>query len=383
MRRLLLCAGVACASTASAAADLDPGTLLVKSAEASRTSNYEGVVIYRGDERFEVLRVAHRFKDDSERERMVSLTGEPRQLLRIDNRLICILPKGRQMSIERPNLKGFLAQLTVERVEQLKAYYEFRSEGQGRIAGRLCNGVTVRPKDEFRYGYEVWTDQETGLPLKVSLTGPRGEVMEQVMFTEVAFPKSIPDDAFETEVDIRKFNLITSNLPKLDALPPPDQHGEPQVAFDKLPRGFKIISHDDRPLPEGNGNVEHLLLSDGLSSVSVFSTVQSREEAVFSGISHVGAVQAYGRVVGSFHVTIVGEVPGSALRLIGDNLRVPLPGPVSQGRSDNSAPAGGLPQPILLPNSQTVTPPVVIPGAIPGPVPAATRGSAPGTNPGR
>ncbi len=368
MRLWLLCAGLACAvpvAPIARAADvpetvtaIDPGMMLVRSAEASRTRNYQGVVIYRGDERFEVLRVQHRYKDDSERERLVSLTGEPRQLLRIDNRLICILPKGRSMSIDRPNLKGFLAQLTAERVGQLKAFYEFRSEGVGRIAGRACNGVSVRPKDKYRYGYEVWTDQETNLPLKISLTGPESEVLEQVMFTEVAFPKTIADEAFETEVDIRKFNLITRNLPKLDDVPTPDQHGEPQVAFGKLPPGFKIVSHDDRALPDGSGNVEHLLLSDGLSSVSVFSTVQSREEKVLQGVSHMGAVQAYGKVVGSFHVTIVGEVPGAAIKMIGDNLRVPLPGPVQDS---------GVVQPFDRPLTQTIISPQA-PAQTPAPV---------------
>lgn len=335
MRRWLFCAGVACTSQAAQAgtsadaapeAVVDAGSLLVQAAEASRTRNYQGVVIYRGDERFEVLRVQHRYKDDSERERMVSLTGDPRQLLRIDNRLISITPKGRSISAERPSLKGFLAQLTVERVEQLKAHYDFRSEGEGRIAGRPCNGVSVRPKDKYRYGYEVWTDQETRLPLKISLTGPRREVLEQVMFTEVAYPKSIPDEAFETEVDIRKFNLITRNLPKLDDVPAADPHGEPQVTLGKLPPGFKVVMHDDRLLPDGSGNVEHLLLSDGLSSISVFSTVRSQEAKGVNGPSHIGAVQAYGTVVGSFHVTIVGEVPGAAIKMIGDNLRVPIPG---------------------------------------------------------
>lgn len=334
MRRWLICAGVACtsqgglaAAAETTAAAVDAGTLLVQSAEATRTRNYQGVVIYRGDSRFEVLRVQHRYQNDSERERMVSLTGEPRQLVRIDNRLICILPKGGTMSAERPTLKGFLAQLTAERVEQLKAHYEFRSEGEARIADRVCDGVTVRPRDQYRYGYEVWTDRETRLPLKISLTGPNGQVLEQVMFTEVAFPQSIPDDAFETEVDVRKFNLVTRNLPKLDQLPPVDQHGEPQVTFDKLPPGFRIVSHDDRPLPDGSGNVEHLLLSDGLSSVSVFSTVRSREDKVLRGASHMGPVQAYGTVAGSFNVTVVGEVPGAAIRMIGENVRVPLPGP--------------------------------------------------------
>eukprot|EP00611_Tribonema_gayanum_P029185 TRINITY_DN7727_c0_g1_i1.p1 TRINITY_DN7727_c0_g1~~TRINITY_DN7727_c0_g1_i1.p1 ORF type:complete len:200 (-),score=37.93 TRINITY_DN7727_c0_g1_i1:89-688(-) len=168
---------------------------------------------------------------------------------------------------------------------------------------------------------------ETNLPLKISLTGSRSEVLEQVMFTEVAFPKSIPDEAFETEVDVRKFTLITRNLPVLDDAPAPEQHGEPQVTLTWLPPGFKVVLHDDRMLPDGSGNREHLLLSDGLSSVSVFSTVQSREEKVIKGASHMGPVQAYGTTVGSFHVTIVGEVPGAAIKLIGQGLRVPLPGP--------------------------------------------------------
>lgn len=326
MRRLLFCAGTLACVTA-AAAELDAGTRLVKSAEAARTTNFQGVVIYRGDERFEVLRVQHRFKDDSERERMVSLTGEQRQLIRIDNRLICILPKGQTMSVQRPALKGFLAQITPDRVQQLKQWYDFRDEGTGRIAGRPCKGVTVVPRDGYRYGYEVWTDQESLLPLKVSLIGQRGEVLEQVMFTEISFPDAIPDSAFETEVDSNKFNLIARTLPKLDAMTAlPPEHGEPQVRLDKLPPGFKIVSHDDRPMPDGNSEVEHLLLSDGLSSVSVFSEVQQREEPGFSGVSHMGPVQAYGRSIGSFHITIVGEVPAQTIRMIGDGLRIPLPG---------------------------------------------------------
>jgi len=330
MRKLLLCAGAtaACVSSVAIADTLDPGALLVKAAEAARTTNYQGVVIYRGDESFEVLRVQHRFKDNSERERMISLTGEPRQLLRIDNRLICILPKGHMMSVERPALKGFLAQLTQDRVQDLKQWYDFKDQGQGRIAGRPCNGVAIAPRDGFRYGYEVWTDQESRLPLKISLTGPRGEVLEQVMFTEVSFPESIPDDAFEAQVDPRKFSLVTRNLPALDASPQsPIEHDKPQIRLEKLPPGFKIVAHDDRALPDGSGVLEHLTLSDGLSAVSVFSEVQQHEEKVFSGVSHIGPVQAYGRMVGSMHITIVGEVPQQTIRMIGDGLRLPVVAP--------------------------------------------------------
>lgn len=337
MRKLLRLAGIA-ACTAAVAAEPDPAVRLVQAAEAARTSNFQGVVVYRGDERFEVLRVQHRYQDDSERERLISLTGEPRQVLRIDNRLICIAPKGKAMSVQRPALKGFLSQLTLERVRDLKQWYDFKDRGEGRIAGRACRGAVIAPRDAYRYGYEVWTDEERKLPLKISLTGPQGEVLEEVMFTEISFPATIPDEAFETEVDERKFNTVTRNLPRLDAPPAQNlEHGDPQVQFEHLPPGFRIVIHDDKLLPDGSGRAEHLMLSDGLSSVSVFSEITQHEEKAFSGVSHMGPVQALGRTVGSFHVTIVGEVPPQAIQMIGNNLRVPLP----QGQPAAAQPAAG------------------------------------------
>jgi sigma-E factor negative regulatory protein RseB len=34
----------------------------------------------------------------------------------------------------------------------------------------------------------------------------------------------------------------------------------------------------------------------------------------------MGAMNAYGRVVGAFHITVVGEVPPGTVRMIGDGL---------------------------------------------------------------
>jgi len=216
----------------------DPSDTLVRAGDSARNTTYQGVILYRGDDEFDVLKVQHRFKDGSEREHLVALTGEPRQLLRIDNRLICILPKDRMVSIDRPaGMKNFLAQLKPERLRQLSQWYEFRDQGSSRIAGRDCTGVAVMPRDQFRYGYEIWADKETGLPLKVSLVGQQGEVLEQVMFTEVSFPAAIEDAAFEEpEVDASKFRTIAQELPSLDATPATTDEDRPQAGFLRLRR---------------------------------------------------------------------------------------------------------------------------------------------------
>ncbi|MBL6750572.1 MAG: MucB/RseB C-terminal domain-containing protein [Nevskia sp.] len=309
-----------------AARAAEPAEHLARAAQAGRTATYQGVLVYRGgDEDFEVLRVQHRFANGSEREHIASLTGEVRQLLRIDNHLICILPKDHTLSMDGPPaLKGVLSELNAERLHDLAQWYEFRDLGQTRVAGRACNGVGVVPRDQFRYGYAVCADAETGVPLKVTLVGQHGEMLEQVMFTEITYPDSIPDSAFLADIDTSKFQTVTGDLPAKGAAVDPAQS---QLQFAELPPGYRIVAREERPLPAGQqGKVEHLLLSDGLSAVSVFSTIeQSLPEKPFRGVSHQGALEAYGRTMGSYHITIVGEVPPQAVRMIGDGVHPVFP----------------------------------------------------------
>lgn len=336
MRAALFCAGAVAAwsSAVFPALAADPSDTLVRAAQASRDTTYQGVILYRGDEQFEVLKIQHRFKDGSEREHLVALTGEPRQLLRIDNRLICILPRDHTVSIDRPaGMKSFIAQLNSERLRQLAQWYTFRDQGKSRIAGRDCTGVAVLPRDDFRYGYEVWADNQTGMPLKVSLIDQNDVALEQVMFTEVSFPASIDDAEFvEPKVgDDSKFLLVSRDLPSLDASP--SNADRPQVSFQKLPPGYRVVAREQRPLPDGqNGRIEHLLLSDGLSAVSVFSAVEQHQADkdpanVHTGPveAHMGAVEALGRMMGSYHITIVGEVPTPAIQMIGEEVKPVLP----------------------------------------------------------
>jgi sigma-E factor negative regulatory protein RseB len=324
MRSVLFRAGAKAAWTVAVfsvplrALAADPADTLARAADAARTLTYQGVILYRGEDSFDVLKVQHRFRDGSEREHLVALTGEPRQLLRIDNRLICILPRDERMSIDRPaGMKNFLSQLSRDRLRRLAQWYEFRDQGSSRIAGRDCGGVAVLPRDQFRYGYEICADHDTGMPLKVSMMGQRGEVMEQVMFTEVSFPEAIEDAAFEEpQVDNSRFRTVARDLPALDAVPAQGSDNDrPQVSFEKLPPGYRVVAREQRPLPNGaDGRIEHLLLSDGLSAVSVFSAVeQHAPDKSFQGVSRMGPMEAYGRTTGSYHITIVGEVPSAPL----------------------------------------------------------------------
>jgi sigma-E factor negative regulatory protein RseB len=337
------CLGASVSAWAASAQAAEPADVLIRAAQAGRNVTYQGVILYRGDENFEVLKVQHSFKAGSERERIDTMTGEPRRILRIDNHVFGIQPRDEMVTMDRPpTLKDFVTEFSPDRLRALSEWYEIHDQGLGRIAGRMCTGVALAPRDQFRYGYELWADQETGLPLKVSIVGQRGEVLEQVMFTEVSFPAMIGDEVFQTKVDPSKYKLVQRELPSLGAQV---DNGDPQVTFKQLPPGFHVVARERHPLPDGQqGTEEHLLLSDGLSAVSVFSAIEQHTDNSgaapgFRGVSHVGAIEAYGRTVGSYHITIVGEVPPQAIRMIGDGVNPVLPFDAPAAAEPQSAPA--------------------------------------------
>lgn len=311
---LLLAAGVAQAGT--------PGAMLVRISEAARDVNYEGVVVYQGQNRLETLKVVHGFRDGVELERVEALTGAPREIVKRDGKVICLLPRDRKFTLDRPTPKGLFPTLTPERVAQLATVYDFESVGSARIAGRKCEGIAITPRDSYRYGYQIWADAETHVPLKVNLVARDGRVLEQMMFTEVRFPTEIVDARFDealAEYEERRAVAVA------EAQQRQQEAAEAGWRFGPLPPGFRVTMRSLRQTADGRGVVEHVVLTDGLTAVSVFSAQQQRETTVpvFQGQSRMGAVHAFGRVMGQVHITVVGEAPEETVRLIGESVQLP------------------------------------------------------------
>lgn len=306
---------------ASASVFAEPAALLLKASEAARTANYRGTVIYRSGGNMESMRLIHGFAGGVERERLVALTGEPREIIRQDSTVTCLLPKDRKLDLKRPALKGLLTNVSAQSLKELSAWYELREVGTARIAGRPCRGVELSPRDGFRYGVEIWADEATGVPLKVALLGPGRHALEEVMFTEVEFPAALPAEAFQPGLDPTRFKTVTREEPAMKELAGSNSDvSDFPIRFDKLPPGYRVTLREQRPGNELRGRVEHLMLSDGLSAVSVFAAVGVAPEKAFNGLTQMGAVQAYGRSMGRYHVTVVGETPVVTVETIANGL---------------------------------------------------------------
>jgi sigma-E factor negative regulatory protein RseB len=306
------------ASGTALAVAVDPAELLVQISDASRKANYQGVIVYQtSGGRQETLRVTHAHGDNGAIERVSTLDGAPMEIIKQGGKVICLLPRDRKVTLEQPTPQALFPSLTPERVAQMVAFYKFESMDSDRVAGRNCQGVMITPRDRFRYGYQIWADEKTQVPLKVNLLAPNGAVLEQMFFTQVEFPEVIPESAFKIDVDPEKYRQITRlERPPASSEMPPGAAAEAHLH--NMPPGYRITMREVRPTADGQGWVEHLVLSDGLSAISVFRA--RRPHPSFEGQSQIGAVHVFGRTVGRVHITVVGEAPSEAVQMIGQNV---------------------------------------------------------------
>jgi sigma-E factor negative regulatory protein RseB len=327
LSRALLLTLLTLASTAAIGAE-EPAAMLMRMSEAARDANYQGVIVYRTQDRLETLKVVHGVREGAEIERIQTLTGAPSEIVKLNGRVICLLPKDRRLTLDRPTPKGLFPVLSKERVAQLMTMYDFEAIGAARVAGRQCNGLAITPKDELRYGYRIWADAETGVPLKVNLVGREGRVLEQMMFTEVDFPQQLPDAVFDTEAD-RARAASAAQPPQPQAAVDARDVPEASWQFRELPPGFRVAMRERRLTADGAGVIDHVLLTDGLTAISVFSAYREASAPAFQGQSRMGAVHAFGRMLGTFHITVVGEAPPETVRMIGESVQPPAREPTT------------------------------------------------------
>src|SRR5690606_38525144 len=203
-RRLFASAAALClvaglpAPAASAPADEDARAWLLRIHRATQELDYEGTFVYRQGGQLETMRIVHRADDGRVRERLIALTGPPREVIRTDDEVRCYLPDQQSVFIEQRRLdrKAFLS-IVPERLPEVEQNYAMQLGDVGRIAGRSAQQLLIRARDDYRYGYRLWADRETGLLLKADLMSDRGRVLEQFMFTQIRLGGPIPDEALE------------------------------------------------------------------------------------------------------------------------------------------------------------------------------------------
>jgi sigma-E factor negative regulatory protein RseB len=264
---------------------------LSRMSTALATLDYVGTFVYVRDGQVDALRVWHRVDDDGAHERLVSLSGELREMSR--HGPLARLSGGARASASPRRAPSGTVPIDLA---ALQPSYQLAVGDSDRIAGLPTRILEVRPRDGFRYGYRLWLEQASALPLKSVAYGSDGRAVEQWMFTEISIGTA-PTDA----------ELWPGTRPAAAPTAPPVQMLDPAGARWQVrdgPRGFRLAL-----LAAGGSDGEHHVYSDGLARVSLYVEPLAADAPNLSGLLRRGALSVFGRVVDGHQVTVVGEVP--------------------------------------------------------------------------
>jgi sigma-E factor negative regulatory protein RseB len=276
--------------------------------------NYQGTFVHVLGGTAETLRIVHRNAGGRSAERILSLDGVGREIIRQDDEVQFILPDQRVVLLEtRKDVSPLVTALPSYSAE-LEPHYELTLHNTARVAGRSAQVLEIKPRDEFRYGYMLWLDQETAMPLKSELIDEKGAIVEQILFTEIDLLPDIPAEALAATLDTAGFTVLSAPDSPLLA-----EQAIPWRAS-AVPGGFKLSVATQSPMPGSEYPVEHLVYSDGLATVSVFIEDPKTNAEVGDGFSNLGSTNAFSLTLRGRKVTAVGEVPRQTVRTIASSL---------------------------------------------------------------
>jgi sigma-E factor negative regulatory protein RseB len=292
--------------------ELNAQKILAKMNHAMEVLNYQGTVAFLKNGKLEPMKYIHAAKKGVQQERLLSLNSLLREIIRDAGKVSCLFKETQQTIVDhRPFERSFLVDVP-NNLDEMGAIYQFEMEGEENVAMLPSYVVAILPKDNARYPRKIWIEKHQFLPLKVVVYDNSGVPLEQVVFTEIEVKDALP--------------FVDAKL--LDAAHPA-QHihqlqsqSSDQAAFvvTELPKGFREVFFIRKPMHNAEQPVDHLLLSDGFTTVSIY--MENKSAAMQSGLQSVGAVNSYSRTINNYQITVMGEVPAETVKLIGEGVKL-------------------------------------------------------------
>jgi sigma-E factor negative regulatory protein RseB len=279
--------------------------------EALESLNYDGTFVYLHDGKLEAMHIIHQRDSGGEKERLFSLTGSAREVIRDNQSVTCIMPDSKSVMVGRSRPRQPFPVLPRD-LASLEKYYRLENIGDDRMTGVMSQVVAVTPRDAYRYGYRFWISKDSKLLLKTDLTGADGVPIEQVMFTRLSVGTDVSESAMQSSLGEQGKAWHHQDIGGAATA----ETGKPGWVVKRLPEGFTLTSYQRKHMRPVGAGTEHLVYSDGLATVSVYVEMASADDNILTGLSSMGAMNTYGTVVGGHQVVVVGEVPAVTVEMM-------------------------------------------------------------------
>lgn len=291
--------------------------VLKKIQSSAQKLGYSGIFVYQQASQIRTSRITHLLDGNTELEKLEILDGQPREYVRKNDEVSCYLPDSKTIQVEKNATQEVFPALLTSNAQSLPESYSIKKAETGRVAGIDCQTYLLDPRDAYRYGYRLCVEKNSGLLLRAQTVNTKNEIIEQIAFTQLAIgdvDKQRVKPTFQNTAQWQVENLtVQSNI-----------HSGWVVK--SLPAGFKKIREMKRLIP-ASANVKssdgstlkahqviQMIFSDGLAAISVF--IEPDSESRTEGSLQQGAMTIMGKRHAEYWLTVVGEVPASAIRQV-------------------------------------------------------------------
>jgi len=304
----------------AARADSDALSWLQRIHTATEKLSYTGTFVYRSGDQTETSRIIHIVGRNGARERLETMDGQRREIIRSGDEVKCYLPDSMTVKVDKQTDHMVFPKLLPENLQDISEHYEVSKGGIERIAGFECQAIVLEPRDKLRYGRRLWADTNTGMLLKSQTLDEKNEVIEQFAFTQIAIGGKIDHSQLKPRFLIKSRDWQVQNSGAVAT----SLAASGWTIKPELP-GFRKVTEMKRT-QGGSSEVGHVVYSDGLAAVSVFIEPTKKKTSLPPpGLSRQGAINIYSRQLEHHRVTVVGEVPADSVMKLAESVEYRKP----------------------------------------------------------
>lgn len=294
----LLLSSIASAEALSAKQSLD------KMTQALDNLNYEIAFVQTTPSNMDSFRYRHIKKDNKTYAQLVTLDGRQQEIIQRDNLVSYFQPNTQAFTLNSGNIVDAMPAVVRADFDKLSSAYDFIKLGKDRVAGRFADTIRIVPKDDFRYQYLVFVDEENGLLLRGDMLDSEGKLLDQFRVVTLYI-----DDRLRGVTEY--INKVS--MPPLLKESKNEQSSDTTWSAGWLPQGFSLIRYTQETLE--NEVIDSALYSDGLFTFTLFVS-NAGSNVLPENTWKQGAYTIYSEVSSGKEITFIGQLPIAAAKRI-------------------------------------------------------------------
>ena len=157
---------------------LSPKQLLLDMKKAAEQLNYEFSFVQTTPSNMDSLRYRHFKSNGKTFAQLVTLDGAQQEIVQRDNLISYFQPNYQPFTINSEGITDNLPPLIRANFDTLEQYYDFVNIGRNRVADHVVQTIRILPKDDFRYQYVAFIDEDNNLLLRSDMLDRDGNLLD-------------------------------------------------------------------------------------------------------------------------------------------------------------------------------------------------------------